>query len=149
MELLIQLSISKLIWNRHGHECSRIWKLSGNFTLIQCIKKCRDFLGRNILGTTFFRAEFSLIQSRCRSFIRVIVPYEISKVNFRVVLNKNWRKQSVSLWKEENVMLKEKHLHAKYQALFQLCFTKFSQKKYTYQMLLSSKTKKYFQKWFF
>jgi hypothetical protein len=30
-----------LIWNRHGHECSRIWKLSGNF-----IKKCRDFLGR-------------------------------------------------------------------------------------------------------
>jgi hypothetical protein len=33
-----------------------------------------------------------------------------------------------------------------YQALFQLCFTKFSQKKYTYQMLLSSKTKKSFQK---
>ena len=47
----------KIIWNRHGHECSRIWKLSGNFTLIQCIKKCRDFLGRDILGTTFFRAE--------------------------------------------------------------------------------------------
>ena len=38
-----------IIWNRHGHECSRIWKLSGNFTLIQCIKKCRDFL-----GTTFY-----------------------------------------------------------------------------------------------
>ena len=51
-----------LIWNRHGHECSRIWKLSGNF-----IKKCRDFLGRDILGTTFFRAESSLIQSSCRS----------------------------------------------------------------------------------
>ena len=31
-----------------------------------------------------FRAEFSLVQSSCRSFIRVIVPYEISKVNFRV-----------------------------------------------------------------
>ena len=29
-------------------------------------------------------AESSLIQSSCRSFIRVIVPYEISKVNFRV-----------------------------------------------------------------
>jgi hypothetical protein len=43
-----------LIWNRHGHECSRIWKLSGNFTLIQSIKKCRDILGRDILGTTFF-----------------------------------------------------------------------------------------------
>ena len=34
-------------------------------------------------------------------------------------------------------------------SLFQLCFTKFSQKKYTYQMLLSSKTKKSIQKYFF
>ena len=33
-------------------------------------------MGRDILGTTFFRAESSLIQSSCRSFIRVIVPYE-------------------------------------------------------------------------
>jgi hypothetical protein len=32
----------------------------------------------------FFRAESSLIQSSCRSFIRVIVPYEISKINFSV-----------------------------------------------------------------
>ena len=69
---------------RHGHECSRIWKLSGNFTLLQCINMCWDFLGRDILGATFFRAESSLIQSSCRSFIRVVVPYEISKVNFRV-----------------------------------------------------------------
>jgi hypothetical protein len=29
-----------------------------------------------------FRAESSLIQSSCRFFIRVSVPYEISKVNF-------------------------------------------------------------------
>jgi hypothetical protein len=42
-----------VIWNRHSHECSRIWKWSGNFTLIQCIKKCRDFLGRDMSGTTF------------------------------------------------------------------------------------------------
>jgi hypothetical protein len=35
-------------------------------------------------------------------------------------------KKSVSSWKEKNVALKEKHLHAKNQALFQLCFTKFS-----------------------
>ena len=35
-------------------------------------------------GRLFFRAESSLIQSSSRSFIRVIVPYEISKVNFRV-----------------------------------------------------------------
>ena len=27
-----------IYWNRHGHDCSRIWKLSANFTLIQCIK---------------------------------------------------------------------------------------------------------------
>ena len=37
-----------------------------------------------MLGTIFFRAESSLIQSICRSFIRFIVPYEISKINFRV-----------------------------------------------------------------
>jgi hypothetical protein len=35
-------------------------------------------------GRLFFRADSSLIQASCRSFIRVIVPYEISKVNFRV-----------------------------------------------------------------
>ena len=35
-------------------------------------------------GRLFFRAESSLIQSSCRSLIRVIVPYKISKVNFRV-----------------------------------------------------------------
>ena len=72
-------SLLTLIWNWHGHEFSRIWKLSVNF-----LKKCRDFLGRYILGTTFFRAESSLIQSSCRSFIRVIAPYEISKVNSRL-----------------------------------------------------------------
>ena len=35
-------------------------------------------------GRLFLRAKSSLIQSSCRSFIRVIVPYEISKVNFRI-----------------------------------------------------------------
>ena len=35
-------------------------------------------------GRPIFRAKFSLIQSSCRYFIGVIVPYEISKVNFRV-----------------------------------------------------------------
>jgi hypothetical protein len=39
-------------------------------------------------GRLSFRAESSLIQSSCRSFIRVIVPYEISKVNFRVETKK-------------------------------------------------------------
>ena len=35
-------------------------------------------------GRLIFRAESNLIQSSCRSFIGVIVPYEISKVNFGV-----------------------------------------------------------------
>ena len=35
-------------------------------------------------GRLIFKAESSLIQSSCRSFIGVIVPYAISKVNFRV-----------------------------------------------------------------
>jgi hypothetical protein len=82
-----------IIWNRHVHECSNIWKSSGNFTLIHCIKKCRDCLGRDILRTTFFfRAESSFIQSSCRSFIRVIVSYEISKVKFLSVCQKRFNK---------------------------------------------------------
>ena len=44
----------------------------------------RFFWAEIYWGQLFFRAESSLIQSSCRSFIRVIVPYEISKVNFRV-----------------------------------------------------------------
>jgi hypothetical protein len=59
----------KIIWQFHTHPVHQ---------------KVSRFLGRDILGTTFFRAESSLIQSSCRSFIRVIGPYEISKVNFRV-----------------------------------------------------------------
>ena len=35
-------------------------------------------------GRLLLRAESSLIQSSCHSFIRVIVPCEISKVNFHV-----------------------------------------------------------------
>jgi hypothetical protein len=46
-----------IYWNRHGHECSRIWKLSANFTLIQCIKIVSSLMGRDISGKTFFRAE--------------------------------------------------------------------------------------------
>jgi hypothetical protein len=35
-------------------------------------------------GPRYIGDESRLIKSSCRSFIRVIVPYEISKVNFRV-----------------------------------------------------------------
>jgi hypothetical protein len=31
------------------------------------IKKCQNFLGRDISGMIFFKAESSLIQSNCRS----------------------------------------------------------------------------------
>ena len=54
----------KIIWQSHAHPVQQ--------------KVSRFF------GLTFCRAESSLIQSSCRSFIRVIVPCEISKVNFRV-----------------------------------------------------------------
>jgi hypothetical protein len=47
-------------------------------------QKMSRFFGPRYIGDDFFRAESSLIQSSCHSFIRVIVPYEISKVNFRV-----------------------------------------------------------------
>ena len=65
-----------IIWNRRGHECSRIWKLSTDFTLIQCIKIMSIFLGRDMSGTNFLR-------SKLVSFNQTLVPYEISKVNFR------------------------------------------------------------------
>ena len=47
-------------------------------------QKVSRFFGPRYIRDDFFRAESSLIQWSCRSFIRVIVPYEISKVNFRV-----------------------------------------------------------------
>jgi hypothetical protein len=56
-----------IIGNRRGHECSRIWKLSADFTLIQCIKIVSIFLGRDMSETTFFRVETSLVQSNFRS----------------------------------------------------------------------------------
>ena len=47
-------------------------------------KSVKIFWAEIYWGQLFFRAESNLIQSSCRSFIRVIVPYEISKVNFHV-----------------------------------------------------------------
>ena len=47
-------------------------------------KSVEIFWAKVYWGRLFFRAESSLIQSSCHSFIQVIVPYEISKVNFRV-----------------------------------------------------------------
>jgi hypothetical protein len=60
----------KIIWQFHAHPVHQ--------------KVSRFFGPRYIGGDFLFRAESILIQSNCRSFIRVIVPYEISKVNFRV-----------------------------------------------------------------
>ena len=61
-------------------------RASENYLAIaRSAQKVSRFFGPRYIGDDlFFRAESSLIQSSCRSFIRVIVPYEISKVNFRV-----------------------------------------------------------------
>jgi hypothetical protein len=51
-----ELAEARIIWNRHGHECSRIWKLSGNFTLIQIPmhQKVSRFFGSKYIGDDFF-----------------------------------------------------------------------------------------------
>jgi hypothetical protein len=48
------IHIAHLIWNRQGHKCSRIWKLSSNFTLMQCIKIVLRFFGLRYIGDDFF-----------------------------------------------------------------------------------------------
>jgi hypothetical protein len=58
-------------------------RASENYLAISS-KSVKIFSAEIYLGRLFIRAESSLIQSTCRSFIRVIVPFEISKVNFRV-----------------------------------------------------------------
>ena len=58
-------------------------RASENYLAISS-KSVEIFWAEIYRGRLFLGAESSLIQSSCRSFIRVIVPYEISKVNFRV-----------------------------------------------------------------
>jgi hypothetical protein len=50
-------NINSDIWNRHGHECSRIWKWSANFTVIHCIKIMSTFFGPRYIGDDLYRAE--------------------------------------------------------------------------------------------
>jgi hypothetical protein len=57
----------KIIWQFHTHPVHQ---------------KVSRFFGPRYIGDDFFLR--ALIQSSCRSFIGVIVPYEISKVNFHV-----------------------------------------------------------------
>jgi hypothetical protein len=48
-----------IYWDRHDHECSRIWKLSANFTLIQCIKIVSRYIGDDfILGPRYIGDDF-------------------------------------------------------------------------------------------
>ena len=68
----------KIIWNRRGHECSRIWKLSADFTLIQCIKIVSIFFGPRYVGDDFFKGR-NLFHSIKLSFLT-----RSSKINFRV-----------------------------------------------------------------
>ena len=72
-----------LIRDRHGHECSRIWKLFANFTLIQCIKIVSTYIGHD-----FFRVESSLIQSNSRS-LRDLKSYFRTEFFFLLVCQKN------------------------------------------------------------
>ena len=60
----------KIIWQFHAHSVHQ--------------NSVEIFWAEIYWGRLILRAESSLIQSSCRSFIGVIVPYEISKVNFRV-----------------------------------------------------------------
>jgi hypothetical protein len=63
-------------------------RASENYLAISCSssasKSVEIFWVEIYWGRLFFRAEFILIQSSCRAFIRVIVPYQISNVSFRV-----------------------------------------------------------------
>jgi hypothetical protein len=54
---------TKLIWNRHGHECSRIWKLSGSSSTSKSVE---IFWAEIYWGRLFLKAESSLIQSSCQ-----------------------------------------------------------------------------------
>ena len=58
-------------------------RASENYLAISS-KSVEIFWAEIYWGRLIFRAESNLIQSSCRSFIGVIVPYEISKVNFHV-----------------------------------------------------------------
>ena len=58
-------------------------RASENYLAISS-KSVKIFSADIYWGRLSFRAESNLIQSSFRSFFRVIVPYEISKINFRV-----------------------------------------------------------------
>ena len=58
------------IWNRHGHECLRIWKLSANAHPVHQ-NSVKIYRGRLFLGSNLV------------SFNRtLVIPYDISKVCF-------------------------------------------------------------------
>ena len=79
-----------IYWNRHGHECSRIWKLFANFTLIQCIKKVLRCFGARYIGDDiFFRAEIyrgrllTLITGSSSRLLRIRFSSDLTVCHFR------------------------------------------------------------------
>ena len=66
---------ARALWNRHAMNA----RASENYLAIarSASKSVEIFWAEIYWGRLFFRAESSLIQSSCRSFIGVIVPYEI------------------------------------------------------------------------
>ena len=90
-----------IYWNRHGHEWSRIWKFSANFTLIRWIKIVSRFFGPRYIGTT-------LLGPNLVSFNRTLV---ISWSRFRHIVRVSPRIQEV-------VLVKERFLCNQYNSLF-------------------------------
>ena len=100
-----------IYWDRHGHECSRIWKLSGNFTLIQCIKIVSRLFGPRYIGDNFFRAEIYwgrlltlikdevLITVGCPIFPSILIPKNLftGSLKNRSIDNLETQKKYISM----------------------------------------------------
>jgi hypothetical protein len=75
-------------WHSHNMKPARPWmlahlKIIWQFHAHPMHQKVSRFSGPRFIGDDFLLGP-NLVSLSCRSFIRVIVPYEISTVNFRV-----------------------------------------------------------------
>jgi hypothetical protein len=90
-----------IYWSKRGHECSRIWKLFANFTLIQCIKIVSIFFGPRYIGDDFFEgqdiSETTFLGPNLVSFNRTLV---ISWSRLRHIVSMSPRIQEVVLMNE-------------------------------------------------
>jgi hypothetical protein len=71
-----------IYWNRHDHDCSRIWKLSANFTFIQCNKHYRH---------TIVHMGFKLIWDEVPTIVEIaIFWYQIHITNGLNFMHRKW-----------------------------------------------------------